>query len=396
MIEIVEGKGVGAGKSYYVCERLINHWRRGGTARVSESFHVKWDACKEYVKRRYGLALEDDQFRTVSGEDVARLHEVTEAGTEECPLLIILDEAQDQLNARDWNDKGKRDLFSWCCQSRHDDNDLIFVSQSAANIDKQIRRLATFTWSIRNAKFHSIQGFGNTARLIQIASLGFNDGFYFVRSQLDYDGRTVLERQWVKANKAIFGCYKSKSMALARKRAGVVNKKNLQYERGKSPMIKYIILIAVVLGIYSAYKLATGGNPFDSAKPTPKPDIIIVDNTEAKKEPRKEARNVNITEPKPAYTVRREKWFYRAGQTMRTESGIYTTGRLSGEGWVEGVQEFVARIRKPDGELLYIVGDDYPTKILPTEEALRVAESAITKEGQKAPPDATQEKKKDK
>jgi hypothetical protein len=47
---------------------------------------------------------------------------------------------------------------------------------------------------------------------------------------LDYDGRTMLERKWVKADKQLFNCYTSKSMALARKRAGVVAKKNLQAE----------------------------------------------------------------------------------------------------------------------------------------------------------------------
>ncbi len=362
MIEIVEGKGVGAGKSYYVCERLINHWRRGGTARVSESFRVNWDACKKLVRARYGLLLEDDQFREVRGEDVARLHEVTEAGTEEIPLLIILDEAQDQLNARDWNDKSKRDLFSWCCQSRHDDNDLIFVSQSAANIDKQIRRLATFTWSIRNARHHSIAGFGNTAKCIQFATLGLNDGFYFVRSMLDYDGRTVLERKWVKADKGLFKCYTSKSMALARKRAGVVAKKNLRYEKGRKPMVKYVIAVAILLGGYSAFKLTTGGNPFDVSKDS---KAKTAQPAPAKTESSGGASAAS------AYELRSEKWFARFDEkSMKTESGLYMVGKLSGEGFVEGIQDGVIRVRRPSGRVLYIVCQDYivPSMLAPVAE----------------------------
>jgi Zonular occludens toxin (Zot) len=355
MIEVIEGKGVGAGKSYFVLERLVLHWLRGGTAYVSESFMVKWEACKQYVRRRYGLLLEDDQYHSVKSENIGLLHEHTPPGSPDCPVLIVIDEAQDQLNARDWNDSSKRSLFSWCCQSRHDDNDLIFVSQSAANVDKQVRRLATFTWSVRNARNFSIPGLGNVATLIRLTTFGLNDGFYFVRSMLDYDGRTMLERKWVKADTRLFDCYESKSMRLAKRRSGeAIAKKKLKREKGRHPMIKFFILGALIFGAYCGFKLLSGGNPFGSHKKH-EPELIGKGHGPPAGVP-----GQLVDAHTAVYEVRVEPWVGQGkGWMIFRESGEFHLGRMSRYGMVEGIFEDVVRIRKPDNSLLYLVGEDW-------------------------------------
>lgn len=348
MIEIIEGKGVGAGKSYFVIERLMSHWQRGGTAYVAESFFVVWDECKRLTHRRTGFHLEDDQYNVLTAEKIATLHEHTPPGTEECPLLIILDEVQDQLNARDWNDKSKRDLFAWCCQSRHDDNDLLFVSQAAANIDKQIRRLATFTWSVRNAENFSMPGVGNVASNIRLVTLGLNNGKYFIRNQLDYDGRTQLDRKWVKADAALFKCYRSKSMRATRKRLGEgVAKKQLRRDKGRHPMIKWLILGSIVLLFWAGCQFKANRDKKKELRNAPK--------SEAKQ--KASAPSATPTPaPVAAYDIRQEPWLAMMAEYLKTPSGEYITGELSPDGFVEGIKGNIVRVRKPDGRILYIIG----------------------------------------
>lgn len=356
MIEIIEGKGVGAGKSYFVIERLMQHWANGGTAYVSESFCVVWEECKAYALKRWGLHLEHDQFHEVSSSAIARLHESTPAGSEDCPLLIVVDEAQDQLDVRDHANKEKKDVFSWCCQSRHDDNDLVFVSQSAKNLDARIRRLATFTWSVRNANNFTIQGLGNLAANIRFFTLGLNDGFYFIRTQLDYDGSTVLDAKWVKAQKGLFRCYKSKSMRNARKRLGApVARKQLARAKGRHPMYKWVILGSLIVAGISAKQLFTGGL-FSSGKPS----APVTHISEAQK-------GTMAKEQAQAkkYENRHEKWYAVVPNALKLESGWYRKGQLSAEGMVEAIQEHNVRVRKPDGGLLYIIGDDFSVPVGP-------------------------------
>src|ERR1700737_4283237 len=103
MIEVIEGRGVGSGKSYNVMRRLLPHWICGGTACVSDTVEVKWAECKASARKRVGVVLEDDQYRPISSVDLQRLHEVTPPGTSELPVKIVVDEAQDAFNARDWS-----------------------------------------------------------------------------------------------------------------------------------------------------------------------------------------------------------------------------------------------------------------------------------------------------
>lgn len=338
MIELVEGRGVGAGKSYFVMTRLVELWRRGGTAYVTDKMEVLWPETKALVVKRYGLVLEDDQYRSLSSEKILRLHEHTAPGTDDNPVLIVLDEAQDDLNARDWSDKGKRDLFSWCCQSRHDDNDLIFISQSSANVDKQVRRLCTFIWHIRNSVKTPILGLGNLSSFIQVCTLGLNSGRYFICNQLDQDGRTIMSRQWLRHDKGIFGAYRSKAMRLSRKRGGdAVAKKNLQRVKGNTPVIKFAVPICLIALCVFAFKV--WGRTHD----TPKSEKHAVESKAA-------------VEHVAGYKVIREKLLSRWPGALRTDEEDYETGQICSHGWVQAVSGNVAKIVTPEGEILFVVG----------------------------------------
>lgn len=350
MIVIVEGKGVGAGKSYFAVEYALTHFCRGGTVYASESLHFDWPAIKKHVEKTYGWLLQDEQYHSIKSGDIWRMHEVTPPGTEEIPVLIIVDEAQDQLNVRDFSDKTKRELFSWCCQSRHDDNDLMFISQNALNIDKQIRRLATFYYTIRNLSNFPLKGIGKIGNVVKALTLGMHNGTLFMRAQVDYDGRTVLERKLVSAKPSIWKCYHSKSMKLSRKRLGApIAKKQLQRRKEHRPMTKFIIIGGILLVTAGAWHVFKHGIFPRAEMPKSANKVAAVISDEPVK---KQMRDIYEIKTSPLRAQGNgDRW-------MRLQSGYYEVGRMTPEGYCEGLRKGVARVRKPDGSLLYVVADD--------------------------------------
>lgn len=57
--------------------------------------------------------------------------------------LIILDEAGTWLNSRDWNDKGRRELFQWITHARKYGWDVALLIQDYEALDAQTRRSVT-------------------------------------------------------------------------------------------------------------------------------------------------------------------------------------------------------------------------------------------------------------
>ncbi len=183
MISLVEGEGLGAGKSYYVCTILAAHLAQGGTCYMTDDFEVRWSPLYGPLERRsargswetlqtlfgrrdfvdprprgmaemiansYGVHAEPEQIQVIPSDQVWRIHELTPPGTDDLPVLIVIDEAQGGLNTRDTRESKKRELFDWCCQSRHDNNDLIFITQNVNNIDVTMRRLASNYVVVKN------------------------------------------------------------------------------------------------------------------------------------------------------------------------------------------------------------------------------------------------------
>lgn len=367
MIEVVSGRGVGSGKSYYVTTRLVQHWAVGGTAYVTDSMEVVWAEVKKLALRRYGVVLEDDQLCVVDRQLASEIHYHTRPGTAECPVLIVLDEVQDVLNARDWSEGmkkgregekgGKRSMFDWLCQSRHDDNDLIFISQAAENIDKQVRRLITYQRTVRNSVNFPLGFLGTLQKCIQAVTFGLNDGKYFIVSQFDQDGRTLLSKQWVRHDRAIYKCYVSKAMAGKHRRAGgAIAKKQLKQVKANKPMIRVVVVAVVVMLFGGGWWLFHRGNPMKPA--------IVADRTELATT----AESVRNGRPdarleKDAGGVRYEvltaPWRTRGPGFVRIPEGLLCVGRMSKFGFVQVVSDDgVVRILKPDNGLLYIVTED--------------------------------------
>jgi len=187
VIECYEGR-LGGGKTYTAVTRMVDAWVAGAT--VCTNVAVRWPAVKEYVQRHWKLLLDDRQFIFLEDSQIPKFHLHTPSN-----CLIVLDEAHLWFNARDWS-QSDRDLLAFLTQSRKYQTDVIFISQAAANMDKQFMRLVQFIWRFRDMSQWTIPGLGLRWPLQQIMAI-----------RLDYDGRTVLERRFFWKSKEIFALY---------------------------------------------------------------------------------------------------------------------------------------------------------------------------------------------
>lgn len=109
--------------------------------------------------------------------------------------LIIIDEAQNYWNSRDYKDAENRGFGTWASTHRHHGYDLVLLTQCADRIDRSVRVLAQWTY-----KFRKLDMFGEF-----IGKKGYR---YWVYPGSDDDVKAFGQgnRQY---DPRIFACYKS-------------------------------------------------------------------------------------------------------------------------------------------------------------------------------------------
>jgi len=238
MIEVFEGR-LGGGKSYSAVYRMICHLALGGT--ICTNVEIIWDAIVRFVANRFGLQLENDQYIPLLDEQVYEFHKYTPSGTPELPVLVVLDEAHLHFNARDFaqTDKKYRETLTFLTQSRKVSTDIIFISQSIFNMDKQFARLVQYVWRFRDMSKWRIPGLGIMSPFKGILAV-----------QFDYDGKTVLQRQFVNKDKGIFGCYKTNSLLRAFPRLeGIRTSRKLQKVKAGNPWAGALLFLLILIDI---------------------------------------------------------------------------------------------------------------------------------------------------
>jgi len=347
MITIVAGKGVGSGKSYYVATRIVTHLAAGGTVVITDNYGLKMEGMREYIARKYGVIIEDSQVIQVPAKDTLRIPELTPAGTDELPVLIVVDEVQDALNARDWADANKRPLFSFAAQSRHDSTDFIFISQHEHNIDKQIGRLATFVIRVRNLNGYKLPGLG---------TVSFR---YFLVNTYDQDGKTHLDRQFLRHDVGIFGAYESKVKRGSFERLGIAEKRLLNKAPKKRNMWK--VIVCFIVGVSGVGFLALKGSSLVPGVKTAEVKPVQLVNPLAGKnvaQPEKHA-----DKPRP-YDVISEQFRGSDYRTyLRTSTNTYEVGHMSSHGFVLGIRANVVKIAGMDRPLYVVATSGVPGRI---------------------------------
>jgi len=217
MIEIFEGR-IGGGKSYSAVVRLIGHLCQGGT--ICTNVELLWDGVANYCATFQNKIIEREQVIVLSDAEIAEFYRHTPSGTPELPVLVVIDEAHLMFNARDWN-KTSRETLAFLTQSRKVSTDVIFISQSMFNIDKQFARLAQFIWRFRDMERWVVPFLNVKYPFKQI-----------LMAQFDYDGKTFLRRQFIWKDKNIFACYNTNSILRGFPRLeGITTKRQLKSAR---------------------------------------------------------------------------------------------------------------------------------------------------------------------
>ena len=193
MIIIFEGTP-GSGKSYEAVKKIIDNLRRPERVvytNIDGTEPGVDDGTREYLKNICGL---DDYSLS------ERLHHLDKHQTREFPKhckrgsLIVIDEAHNYFNARDWQTEENRAVVRWAEEHRHQGYDVVFITTNASKIDKQVRSVVEWTYRFRKMNF-----FGSLVKNSYMMYTYSGEG----------DGQPLGKAVTRQYDKQIFQCYKS-------------------------------------------------------------------------------------------------------------------------------------------------------------------------------------------
>jgi zona occludens toxin (predicted ATPase) len=362
VIECYEGR-LGGGKTYSAVVRMVDHLRRGGF--VCTNINVVPDAIARYIRRRYGVIMEHDQLLHLEDDQIGLFHRFTPSGTAELPVLVVIDEAHLTFNARDFakTDRLYRETLTFLTQSRKVATDVIFIAQSVLNMDKQFMRLVQYIWRFRDLARWKIPGLGISYPFKQILAV-----------QFDYDGRTILQRSFVRKDPAVFALYHTDHIVKPFPRLEVAKtKRTLAKTESKRNVAKILIPLGIVVGVIAAFMLYR--NFTSLGKPAPGSTVVSTLQPAATGKSPSPAPSGSPTKDRGLYDVYRETFQAWNGQTkaLKTiESGWYQVGEMSVRGYVTAVSNERAKIAQPDGRDGWVVATTAsvpsPTVAAPTPE----------------------------
>jgi zona occludens toxin (predicted ATPase) len=196
MIEVFEGR-LGGGKTYSAVSRILVYFAKGGHVFTNISLNIP--ACKVYCRKHFRVDIKEEQFHPIEMSQVGAIHRHIPRA-QGLPVLVVIDEAHLWFNSRDWASTS-RELLVYLTQSRKVLVDIIFISQSAQNMDKQFMRLIQYIWRFKDMTKLKIPGIGMQWPLQQILTLMY-----------DHDGHTLMERKFIKRSQDVFDCYDTNAL----------------------------------------------------------------------------------------------------------------------------------------------------------------------------------------
>lgn len=351
MIELYEGR-LGGGKTYSATVRIVDHLCRGGL--VATNIDIVWPEVADYIARRFGLVVKNDQLLRLHEDQIGLFHRSTPSGTAELPVLVVIDEAHLTFNARDFaqTDRLYRETLTFLTQSRKVHTDVIFIAQSVLNMDKQFMRLVQYIWRFRDLSKWKIPGLGIPYPLNQILAV-----------QFDYDGRTILQRSFVRKDKNIFKLFRTNALLREFPRLeNIKTKHSLERTKKQYPMAKFLIPIGLVVGVIAAFTLYKSfkGAPekANNAFGAPARAAAVSTSDTAREEKRKH-------ELYDIYAEHFQAWNESERALKTAESGWYQVGEMSSRGFVIATSNRRAKVAQPDGRTGWVVAtlDHVPSAV---------------------------------
>jgi len=327
---------------------------------VTDSFKFLFHEAAALAKDWHNVILEPDQFIVCPAADTLRIHKLTPAGTDDSPVLVIIDEAHEQLNARDWADKERRPFFNWLTQSRHDNTDVWFISQNLNNVDKQCARLVTRIFQLRDMNETLIMGLGKWRPKS------------FRVDRMDGDGRRCEKSWYIPKDKRIFGIYVSKSRANAHGRAGVIAGRKKLASAGNwrftgRMLFRVFVVLMLVCAAVAGFWFWKGKDNFDGfqiAKKKAAPAVPVL--------PAASVVPAGPVASAAVAPVRRgpvlEKELFRAGDGtsyMRTDQRTYWLGEFGPHGVVVKITPRAVVCMGPGNVQTVVIGEERASTSVP-------------------------------
>lgn len=144
---------LGGGKTAFAVERMLEHLLAGGYCYTNVEIYL--EKVREWMLEK-GRVFEPDRLIFLTG-DLGTFHKQVKRGTHECQVMVVLDEASLDFNARDWASTSK-DLLAFNNFVRKLDIILLYITQRFEDLDKQFRARVGVLWVCRNMKHLKLLG----------------------------------------------------------------------------------------------------------------------------------------------------------------------------------------------------------------------------------------------
>lgn len=149
---------LGSGKSYYAIRKVARGLLAGKVVFGNVELTPQWPEIiarhnpyarfmGRRARREYAIELRTRYFYS---PDLSKLTHVKIHGSGEGRALLILDEAHNDLNNRDWQKEESKEFLRWLSLARKKGLHTFILSQHAMNTDAGARRIATVMISLLN------------------------------------------------------------------------------------------------------------------------------------------------------------------------------------------------------------------------------------------------------
>ena len=178
----------GSGKSYDATRKLLSNLATGRRI-LTNIDGLQEDRQRTTIQHYYNMDDQQimDNLVHLDDEQVTNFWEYTQPGD-----LIVIDEAQNFFNSRDWQSTTNRELGKWASEHRKRGNDVIFISQDMAGIESSVRRLVEWVY-----RYKKLNMFGSAVQK------------KYVRFAYYGQSEKPLRKKICTYDQKIFACYSS-------------------------------------------------------------------------------------------------------------------------------------------------------------------------------------------